>query len=293
MSKTILVTGATGAQGGALVPLLLARGHRVRAMTRNIEKPSARHLASLGAEPVSGNLDDEDSLVRACEGVDAVFAVQNFWERGVGYEREIEQGKKLARAAQKQQIKHFLQTSVAGCDNAPGVLHFESKWVIEQYIDEIGLPRTFLREVFFMENFFEPVMMGGNKQRMSPTLVLAMLSGALGKNTPFHMVTVEDIAWFAAHIFDHPDQWLGKHLDVASDVLTVDEMKAIYRKVTGKRPLPFSLPFWLLRLQNPESARQLRWNNDPGWQFSLAPLRELNPSLTSFEDFLRRRLNKH
>ncbi len=292
MQKTILVTGATGAQGGALVPLLLARGYQVRAMTRNIDKPAARHLASLGAQPVCGNLDDEASLERACEGVDGVFAVQNFWERGVGYEREIEQGKKLARAALKQQVGHFVQTSVANCDHALGVLHFESKWVIEQYINEIGLPCTFLREVFFMENFFEPVMMGGNKQHMNPALVLAMLSGALRKNTTFHMVTVEDIAWFAAHIFDHPEQWLGKHLDVASDVLTIDQMKVIYRKVTGKRPFPISLPFWVLRIQNPESARQFVWNNRVSWQFSLAPLREMNPSLTSFEDFLRRRLNK-
>src|SRR5690554_188173 len=158
MAKTILVTGATGAQGGALVPELIKRGFRVRAMTRNIDKPSALALKVLGAELVAADLDDEVSLQCACEGVYGVFAVQNFWERGVGFQGEIDQGCRLARAAKKQGVGHFVQTSVSNCDNAEGVLHFQSKYEIEKYIDQLALPRTFLREVFFMENFLEPVV---------------------------------------------------------------------------------------------------------------------------------------
>lgn len=289
MNKTILVTGATGAQGGALVPELLGRGYRVRAMTRNIKKSSARALADQGAELVAGDLDDEASLQKACSGVYGVFAVQNFWEKGVGYQREIDQGKKLARAASDQSVEHFVQTSVANCDQAPGVLHFESKWVIEEYIDSLQLPRTFLREVFFMENLVEPVIAGFGKRKLSPSTVLAMLQGALKPDTRLHMVAVEDIAWFAAHCFDNAQDYLGQSLDIASDSLTVAEMKAVYRKVTGRAVSPVGIPFWLLKLSNPESARQFVWNNDVGWHFDLQPLRALKPDLITFENFLRKR----
>lgn len=290
MTRLILVTGATGAQGGALVPLLLKQGFAVRALTRNPAKPAGRALAAQGCEVVAGDLDDEASLERACAGVYGVFALQNFWEQGVGYQREIDQGCRLARAAKKAGVQHFVQTSVANCDHADGVLHFQSKHEIEKYVDALGLPRTFLREVFFMENFTEPVMLGGAKKAMDPYWVLPMICGLLDAGTRFHMITVEDIAWFAADIFAHPEQYIGKHVDVASDSLTPAEMKAVFRKVTGKRVLPapaFSTRL-LLRLANPESARQFRWNNSVGWHFDLAPLRARHPGLMSLEQFLTR-----
>lgn len=289
-SKRILVTGATGAQGGALVPLLLARGFAVRALTRDPGKPAGRALVALGAEVVPGDLDDEASLQRACAGVYGVFSVQNFWEKGVGFTREVEQGCTLARAAKAAGVQHFVQTSVANCDNAEGVLHFQSKYEIEKYVDSLSLPRTFLREVFFMENFTQPVMMSGAKQAVDPYWVLPIITGLLDKNTRFHMITVEDIAWFAAEAFSHPQEFLGKTVDIASDVLTAGEMKKVYRQVTGRRVLP-SVGFltrWMLRWVNPESARQFRWNNQVGWQFDVAPLRARHSGLTSFEQFLRK-----
>jgi len=110
----------------------------------------------------------------------------------------------------------------------------------------------------------------------------------------FHMISVDDIAWFAADIFAHPEEFLGKELDVAGDVLTAEEMKSIYRKVTGRRVLPASR--WLtrlaVRLTSPESARQFRWNNQQGWDFDIASLRKRHPGLIRFETFLTRYLDR-
>lgn len=289
MTGTILVTGATGAQGGRLAQRLLEVGVPVRAMTRNADKPAARRLASAGAELVVADMDDEASLARACRGVHGVFSVQNFWEKGVGYRGEVAQGRRLARAAAEAGVGHFLQTSVAGCDRAEGVQHFQSKHAIEQYVDELGLPRTFLREVFFMENFFEPIV-GSGKHAIAPHWTLRLLQGALRPDLSFHMVCMDDIAWFAADILLNPERYLGETVDIASDSLTVAQMKTVYEEVCHRRAPRVGLPFALARLGNREMGRQLDWNNRVGWHFDLAPLRRRHPELSSFRTFLENRI---
>src|SRR6266516_4111732 len=105
-SKSILVTGATGHQGGAVARELLARGHRVRAMTRKPQSEPAKALADLGAEVVAGDFDDEASVAKALSGAWGVFAVQNTWEAGV--EKEEVQGKRFAEAARQAGVEHFV-----------------------------------------------------------------------------------------------------------------------------------------------------------------------------------------
>ncbi len=53
-SLSVLVTGATGKQGGALARLLLKKGHRVRALTRKPDSQAAQQLKRLGAELATG-----------------------------------------------------------------------------------------------------------------------------------------------------------------------------------------------------------------------------------------------
>ena len=80
--KLILVSGATGRQGGAVARELLSRGYPVRGLTRNPESERAQQLAGLGIEMVKGDFDDVGSLNSATQGVYGVFSVQNFWEHG-------------------------------------------------------------------------------------------------------------------------------------------------------------------------------------------------------------------
>ena len=63
--KLVLVTGATGKQGGAVVEALLIRGHQVRALTRNSASSAATRLREQGVEIAVGDFTDHDSLVRA------------------------------------------------------------------------------------------------------------------------------------------------------------------------------------------------------------------------------------
>ena len=141
-TKIILVTGATGQQGGAVARHLLKQpGFAVRALTRDSAKPAARALAQAGAEVVRGDLDDPASVRRALEGAWGVFSVQNFME--TGYEGEIRQGKALADAAKAAGVQHFVYTSVVSADRKTGLPHFESKWQIEQHIVQADCPTRY------------------------------------------------------------------------------------------------------------------------------------------------------
>ncbi len=85
-SRFVLVTGATGQQGGAVVQALLANGHRVRGLTRNTTSAAALRLAAQGVEMVAGDFTNPDALVAAARGVDAIYAMTTPFEQGVDAE---------------------------------------------------------------------------------------------------------------------------------------------------------------------------------------------------------------
>jgi uncharacterized protein YbjT (DUF2867 family) len=97
--KTVLVTGATGRQGGAVIRHMLAKEWKLRALTRDQGSDAAQQLVGRGVELVQGDLEDPGSVERATRGIYGVFSVQDFW--AVGARREVQQGKNLADAAKK------------------------------------------------------------------------------------------------------------------------------------------------------------------------------------------------
>src|SRR5258707_11729314 len=109
--KLVLVRGATGKQGGAVVEALLTRGHQVRALTRNTASPAANRLRQQGVEIAVGDFTHHDSLVRAARGVDAVYAMSTPYEQGA--EKEIAQGITITDAAKAAETAHITYSSVA------------------------------------------------------------------------------------------------------------------------------------------------------------------------------------
>src|SRR5437667_6244610 len=147
--KIILVSGATGRQGGGLMKHLLKGRWRVRALTRNPGGRAAQELSQRDVEVVQGDMDNIESLKGAMKGVHGVYSVQDFWS--VGAKREVQQGKNLADAALAAGAAHFVYSSVGGAERNPGISHWESKWEIEKYIRSRKLPATMLRTAAFME----------------------------------------------------------------------------------------------------------------------------------------------
>ncbi|MBA2712859.1 MAG: NmrA/HSCARG family protein, partial [Rubrobacteraceae bacterium] len=207
--RVILVSGATGQQGGAVARSLLERGFAVRALTRNPDKPEARESADLGAEVVGGDLEDRSSIEQVLDGVYGVFSVQQFGE--VGIEGEIRQGVQLADAAKAAGVEHYVYSSVGSAHRETGIPHFESKFEVEEHVRASGVPYTVLRPVFFMQNWefmWEPILGGTLPQPLDP-------------DRPFQMVAVEDIGVFAAMAFGDPETWIGREVDLAGDELTM------------------------------------------------------------------------
>src|SRR5215213_1088992 len=140
--RTILVTGATGGQGGAVTRRLLDDGWAVRALTRNPREHAARNLARLGAQLVTGDFDDPQSLRAAARDTHAVFSVQPANMADPRPEVEVRRGKNVADAAAAAGVVHLVYSSVGAAHRKSGVSHFESKEQIEAHIDAIGVPAT-------------------------------------------------------------------------------------------------------------------------------------------------------
>jgi uncharacterized protein YbjT (DUF2867 family) len=261
----VLVTGATGKQGGHLVRELLARGHSVRALTRKPESPAAAELAELGVTIVSGNFDDEGSLERAARGVDTVFAMSTPFEGGS--KAETLEGINLLRAASRVRVKHFVYSSVAGADRASGIPHFDSKFEVEKEIRKSGIPFTIVAPVFFMENFLAEWMAAGIAQ--------GSIAIAVPATRRLQQIAVEDIAQFTALVIERRDSFLGKRIDIASDELTLTTVAAIISDVLGRQIKYTALPIDAVQSSNADLARMYEWFDRVGYDADVVGLREL------------------
>lgn len=256
----ILVTGATGKQGGAVARRLLAKGYRVRAMTRKPEDDKARLLASLGAEVIYGDFDDQGSLEKALDGIWGAFAVQNTWEAGV--EREEEQGKRFAGIARKKGVYHYVYSSVGSANRATGIPHFDNKYRIEETVRSLTFPsHTILRPVFFMENFTSP--------SFKPDLLKGKLLLGIKPWTKLQMIAVDDIGAYGLLAFEQHERMKGIELDIAGDELTMPETARILGTATGGKIEFVEVPMDLVRKTSLDYAIMLEWFDRVGYNVDM------------------------
>lgn len=276
--KIILVTGATGKQGGATARHLIKLGFKVRALTRKPEGKSAEALKAMGIEVIKGNLNDINSLDLAVKGVYGIFAVTNYWEFGTG-KKEVIQNKNLTDIAKKHGVQHFVLASIARCDDNPNLAHFITKHECEKYIKSSGLPYTFLRAVYFMDNL--------NPNDQGATFHWAVLPDILGTKTTLQMISTTDIGWFAANSFLHPELYLNKTFDIAGDEVTYPQLLDAYKKVFKAEPKKSSLMKFIAMNMMPEAKKMMNWYREPRFKADIQHLKTIHPSLTNIEDYFQ------
>jgi uncharacterized protein YbjT (DUF2867 family) len=241
-------------------------------LTRNPESTAAQTLAEAGAVIVQGELDDRDALDAALDGAYGVYSFPNL---SSGIEVEIQQGKTVADAAKAAGVEHFVQGSVGGAERESSVPHFESKWQIEEYVRALGLPATFLRPAYFMENM---------NWKRGQILDGTYESMGLKPGKPLQMIAADDIGAFAALAFENPRKYIGQGLELSGDELTESQAVAIMGRVIGREidvvaagPPP-----------NEDWALMIGWFNDKGFQADIPALRAIHPELMTFETWLRK-----
>lgn len=240
----ILVTGATGKQGGAVARALLAQGTPVRALVRDPEAAAATTLAALGATLMRGDLKEPASLVAACAGVRGVFSIQSPNLNDMGSDAEQVMGRNLVEAAQAAGVAQFVHTSVSGAGNyarqAPGwqeqrwdTHYWESKAYTEDLVRHASFPYwTLLKPAFFMENFTRPSFLFAN---WVEDRLLTIIQPA----TLVSLVAVQDIGAAAAAAFRDPAKFNHVELELASDRLS---MREIARVLAAAWHIPLEAP---------------------------------------------------
>lgn len=274
--RPVLVSGATGNQGGAVARYLLERGFGVRALTRDPNKPAARALAERGAEVVKGDLEDRSSLDRALDGIYGVFSVQNFFE--AGYDGEVRQGKALVDAAKEAGVEHLVYSSAGSTYRNTGIPQFESKWEVEDHVRAVSLPYTILRPVGFMQNW----------EWMRDQILSGTLAQPLDPDKPLQQVNVEDIGAFAEMAFEDPERWTSREVDLAGDEQTMTQFAETFSRVTGREVSYLQVPWDQYReAMGEEFTAMNRWFNEVGYEADIAALRGEYPELSTLEHYLR------
>jgi uncharacterized protein YbjT (DUF2867 family) len=270
--KVILVTGATGQQGGATARHLLARGWLVRALTRDKSKPEALTLEEAGAQIVEGDFEDRASLEDAMDGVYGVFSFQV----PISYEAEIAHGKMIGEVAASVNVEQLVYSSVGGAERQTGIPHFESKWEIENYLRETGIPLTVLRPAYFMDNlnFKRAAILDGVYESIG-----------MDPDKPLQMIASDDIGAIAASVFGYPEDYLPRAIEIAGDELTEPQIVKVLSDVIGREII----------LTKPEASSPYKdfllmvdWFNREGYQADIAALRRQYPGIKTLREWLVR-----
>src|SRR6202035_4528399 len=261
--RSVLVTGATGQQGGAVARALLSRGHRVKALTRKPDSDAARQLMSAGADLVTGDLGDAASVLRAAGGIDTMFLMGNSNEAGT--EEETRQGIIAAEAAKAAGVGHLIYSSVADANNKTGIPHFDSKYLVEKHVAGLGIPYTISAPVAFMENIVAPWSIGALRQGTQ--------AFAMPPKRVLQLVALADIGAFVAALVERREQVFGKRFDFAGDELSGEEQAKIISHAIGS-PINYQeIQCAAARQQSEDAAIRVEWFESVGYDAELAALR--------------------
>jgi uncharacterized protein YbjT (DUF2867 family) len=273
----IVVIGATGQQGGAVVDALLSKGAPVRAAVRDQHGEKARALAERGVEIVPADLNSVESVRMVFTGASTGYAMTTF-TGPEGIEGEVAHGRVIAQAATDTNLPFLVYSSVGGAERGSGVPHFESKYLVEKYLCD-AVPVAFVRPTFFMENL--PSMVQRHDRG-------AQLSVPLPRDIALQMVSVRAIGEVAAAFLLSPPE-SGSAVEIAGDELTGEQMAERFADHLGVATDYVELPLTALG-DNDDLAAMYRWLTQlPSYQADFMRTRTLAPNVEDLAQWLQRR----
>lgn len=279
--RTVVVTGATGRQGGAVARQLMSDGWSVRCVTRSPDAAKAQELAHLGAEVVRADMADRGRMRDVCEGAHGVFSVQN--PMTSGEDGELVQGRNVVDAAVDAGVSHLVYGSAGPGTPSTGVAAWDTKLEVADYARQSGLPLTVLRPMAFMELMTD-------KDLYPPVAAWHLMPRLVGGGRPIPWLSAQDIGAVAARAFADPVSYVSQDLPLASDVRTLDDCRDTWRRVTGRSPRRFPMPVWLFRrFAGEDLLRMWRWLASHDVVVDPAETRARIPGALTLEQFIRQR----
>jgi len=277
-NKKVLVTGAVGHQGRAAASALLAAGHHVRVMTRDLEK--AKHMKELGCEVNQGDVRKREDLNRAIDGMDGVFFTT---PTGDGPGAEVTHGKAIVDACAGKDVSHVVYSSVSGANSKTDVPHYESKREVEDHLKQAGVSYTILRPAWIMEHFAS--------SWYRPSIEKGVLSTPLHPDRELQLVSAADIGRIAVEVFENPMKFVGREIDIAGDHLTMKEIAEEISRVLSRTVRYERIPESRIeKAVGSDWAPMFRWLDQHGYQVDIwlaqSQFRRYEISLTKFRDYL-------
>lgn len=277
---TIVVTGATGLQGGAVVRHLLREGWRVHGLTRDTASARSRSLSALGAEMVRADMGEIASLRPAFAGAHGVYCLQNPFIGGP--EAEVRQGTNVADAAREAGVRHLVYGSAGIGRAGTGVPSWETKLRIEAHMRALELPLTVLRPMAFMELMTD-------KKFFPAAAIWHIMPTLMGPSRPVGWLCVDDLGAIVARAFAAPEQFTGQDLQLVSDVQSIEQCRSLYRAVVGRNPPRFPMPIWLFArfgFVGRDLTTMWRWLRTATFDLDPAPTRAILPEALTVRDWL-------
>jgi uncharacterized protein YbjT (DUF2867 family) len=291
--NTILVTGATGAQGGSVARHLLKNGKfAVRCLTRNPASENAVALQKAGAEIIKGDFEDIESLKTAMKGCYGVYGVTDYWEH---FDREYDLGKNLIDAVKSSDIEHFIfstlpDTRVAS-DGKYNIPHFGIKAKLEGYAYRHQLKATYVQIAFYFENFynyFPP------KEQEDGSFLFGFPQG----DTPLAGIAIEDLGGVVSAILDKPEEFISYKFGVVGDDMPLSEYAEIMTRVLGKKYIYKHVPRDVFAAYEFLGAREIadmfEFNSlyIPNRKADMKKCKSLYPEMQTFETWLKANKDK-
>lgn len=265
--KSILVIGATGKQGNAVVRQLLTDGWHVRALTRNKHNDKLTSIESDQLEIFEGDLSNQQSLEEAMEGQYGLYSVQPIIKDDI--EEELRQGKMIIKLAEKQHIEYVVYSTAGGVNRDRTGPHFEALAEIENELKTSSLNFSIIKPSFFMDNFLR-IAKKEDQQITIPEFI--------NPEVKFAMISSLDIAKVAANLFKKSEQYNHQAIEIASDELTLNEVVKTFATVTG---LPTEIKGEFV-----SGTAERSWLEDKGYVVDFELMNQINPDKLSLAQWI-------
>lgn len=239
MTPAVFVVGATGQQGGAVARHLLALQWKVHAISRNTESPAARAIADAGAVLTKGDWDDEKAIRTSMHGCEKLFffGISSPADPAVGQK----QAERIFNFAKEAGVKQAIMTSSLGVSMhgkdsrlQPGSALYKffgiKKDVEQALVDAQFQYYTFIRPTFFMTSFLKPAI----SMNMPEIIKESSWTTVLEPETRLALVDPDDIGKLSAAVFQRSEEFHGRAIGLASELLTAKQVVGALGKAMGR-----------------------------------------------------------